>query len=161
MNNLGAAIMLVAKGTPFWQAGEEMLRTKDGDENSYKSSDAINNIDWSVLKEDSREYKTMLYYKGLIEMRKAYGIFTDLNTTVEYQELGTGMALIRFDDGNGGRAMVVLNPHSQALPVQIDGEWNLVANGERAGAEVISRDSGSVTVDGISVRIYVNDALVK
>ena len=161
MNNLGAAIMLVAKGTPFWQAGEEMLRTKDGDENSYKSSDAINNIDWSVLKEDSREYKTMLYYKGLIEMRKAYGIFTDLNTTVEYQALGTGMALIRFDDGNGGKAMVVLNPHSQALPVQIDGEWNLVANGERAGAEVISRDSGSVTVDGISVRIYVNDALVK
>ena len=161
MNNLGAAIMLVAKGTPFWQAGEEMLRTKDGDENSYKSSDAINNIDWSVLKEDSREYKTMLYYKGLIEMRKAYGIFTDLNATVEYQELGTGMAVIRFDDGNGGKAMVVLNPHSQALPVQIDGEWNLVANGERAGAEVISRDSGSVTVDGISVRIYVNDALVK
>ena len=161
MNNLGAAILMIAKGTPFWQAGEEMLRTKDGDENSYNSSDEINNIDWSVLKEDSREYKTMLYYKGLIEMRKAYGIFTDLNATVEYQELGTGMAIIRFDDGKGGKAMAILNPHSQALPCELDGEWNLVANVASAGAEVISRDSGSITVDGISVRIYVNDALVK
>ena len=161
MNNLGAAILMIAKGTPFWQAGEEMLRTKDGDENSYNSSDEINNIDWSVLKEDSREYKTMLYYKGLIEMRKAYGIFTDLNATVEYQELGTGMAIIRFGDGKDVKAMAILNPHSQALPCELDGEWNLVANVASAGAEVISRDSGSITVDGISVRIYVNDELVK
>ena len=160
MNNLGAAILLMSKGTAFWQAGEEMLRTKNGDENSYKSSDAINNIDWSVLSPDSLEYKTMLYYKGLIEMRKAYGIFTDNNTTVEYQELATGMALIRFDDGNGGKAIAILNPHSQALPYTLDGEWNLIANGERAGADVISRDSGNVTVGGISVRIYVNDTLL-
>ncbi len=34
MNNLGAAILMISKGTPFWQAGEEMLRTKGGDENS-------------------------------------------------------------------------------------------------------------------------------
>ena len=59
------------------------------------------------------------------------------------------------------KAMAILNPHSQALPCEIEGEWNLVANAERAGAEVISRDSGALTVDGISVRIYVNDALIK
>ena len=161
MNNLGAAILMISKGTPFWQAGEEMLRTKDGDENSYKSSDEINNIDWSVLSEDSREYKTMLYYKGLIEMRKTYSIFSNVNTTVTSETLGNGMAIIRFDDGNGGKAMAILNPHSQALPCSIDGEWNLVANAESAGASVISSDSGNITVDGISVRIYVNDALVK
>ena len=54
MNNLGAAIIMISKGTPFWQAGEEMLRTKNGDENSYKSSNAINNIDWSVLSDGIR-----------------------------------------------------------------------------------------------------------
>ncbi len=161
MNNLGAAILMISKGTPFWQAGEEMLRTKNGDENSYKSSDAINNIDWSVLKEGSREYETSLYYKGLIEMRKEFGIFTDIDSTVECEELGSGIAIIRFDDGKGGKAMAILNPHSQALPCEIEGEWNLVVNAERAGAEVISRDSGALTVDGISVRIYVNDALIK
>ena len=161
MNNLGAAILMISKGTPFWQAGEEMLRTKDGDENSYKSSDAINNIDWSALKEGNREYKTMRYYKGLIEMRKTFGIFTDLNATVECKEFGTGIAVVQFDDGKGGKAAVVINPHSQALPCELEGVWNLVANADRAGSEVISRDSGSMTVDGISVRIYVNDALIK
>lgn len=161
MNNLGAAILMISKGTPFWQAGEEMLRTKNGDENSYNSSDAINNIDWSVLKEGSREYETSRYYKGLIEMRKNFGIFTDINSTVECEELGSGIAMIRFDDGKGGKAMAILNPHSQALPCEIEGEWNLVANADRAGAEVISRDSGALKIDGISVRIYVNDALIK
>ena len=161
MNNLGAAIIMVSKGTPFWQAGEEMLRTKDGDENSYKSSDAINNIDWSVLKDGNREYATMLYYKGLIVMRKEYSIFRDNATVITYEETGSGLVVISYDDGNGGKAMVVLNPHNTALPCTIEGEWNLVADASSAGTDVISRDSGSVTVDKISVRVYVNDALLK
>jgi pullulanase len=157
MNNLGAAIIMISKGTPFWQAGEEMLRTKDGDENSYKSSDAINNIDWSVLKEGNREYQTMLYYKGLIEMRKAYGIFTNLEAEVTYKELGSGIAAVTFDDGNGGKALVVINPHPQDLPYTLEGDWTLVADGTRSGSAALSQDTGSVTLDGISVRIYVNE----
>lgn len=160
MNNLGAAIIMVSKGTPFWQAGEEMLRTKGGDENSYQSSDAVNNIDWSVLKEGNREYTTMLYYKGLIEMRKAYGIFTDPAVAVTHEEQGSGIVTVTYDDGNGGKALVIINPHNTALPCSIDGEWNLVADGENAGAAVLARDSGAVTVEKISVRVYVNDALL-
>ena len=161
MNNLGAALIMISKGTPFWQAGEEMLRTKNGDENSYKSSDEVNNIDWSVLKAGNREYETMLYYKGLIELRKAFPIFSSVDATVSYEELGCGIAVITFDDGNGGKAVVLVNPHMQALPCTLEGEWHLVADGSEAGSEVLSTDSGSVTVDRISVRIYVNDALMQ
>ena len=161
MNNLGAAIIMISKGTPFWQAGEEMLRTKDGDENSYKSSDAINNIDWSVLKEGNREYETMLYYKGLIEMRKHYDIFTDLSVQiVSAEELSNGVLAVTFDDGKGGQALALINPHNTALPCAIGGEWNLIADATRAGAEVLARESGTATVEAIGVRIYVNDALV-
>ena len=162
MNNLGAAINLISKGTPFWQAGEEMLRTKDGDENSYKSSDAINNINWSVLKEGSREYTTMLYYKGLIEMRKTFDIFTDHAATVaNVEELGSGILAITFEDGQGGKALAVINPHNTALPYTLEGEWNLVADGTRAGGAVLEKQSGSVTLEGISIRVYVSDGLVK
>jgi len=161
MNKLGAAILMVAKGTPFWQAGEEMLRTKDGDENSYKSSDAINNINWSVLTEGTREYETMQYYKGLIAMRKAYSIFTDTTTTVTEEQPGSGILTVMFDDGNGGRALTVINPHAQALPYTLDGEWNLVADSGRAGSDVIVRESGNITADAIGVRVYMNDVLVK
>ncbi|MBQ8768596.1 MAG: type I pullulanase [Oscillospiraceae bacterium] len=156
MNNLGAAILMISKGTPFWQAGEEMLRTKDGDENSYKSSDAINNIDWSVLKEGNREYATMQYYKGLIEMRKAYSVFTDTNTTVTAEALSNGVLKVVLDDGNGNKALALLNPHNTNLPCTLDGEWSLVANASAAGEEVISSNSGTFTVEAISAAIFVN-----
>ena len=160
MNRLGATLLMISKGTVFFQAGEEMLRTKDGDENSYKSSDAINNIDWSVLKEGSREYATMCYYKGLIEMRKAFDIFTDSSAQViSAEELGSGILAVTFDDGKGGQALALINPHNTGLPYALDGEWNLIADASQAGAEVIARESGSVTVEGIGVRIYVNDAI--
>ncbi len=161
MNNLGAAIVLISKGTPFWQAGEEMLRTKDGDENSYKSSDEINNIRWDVLTEGSREYKTMLYYKGLIEMRKSFDIFTDAKATVTCTELGSGMLEVYFEDGKGGKALAIINPNKTALPYTLDGEWALVADSENAGSETLKTESGNVNVDSISVRIYVNNVLAK
>ena len=160
MNKLGAAIVMISQGTPFWQAGEEMLRTKNGDENSYKSSDAINNIDWSVLKEGNREYETMLYYKGLIEMRKAYGIFSS-NVTVDAIELGGGAVVLKMQDGNGGEAIVIINPGRSNVPYSLTGEWNLVANAEQAGAATIARVSGGITVENMSIQVYVNDALVK
>ena len=147
MNRLGAAILLVSKGTPFWQAGEEMLRTKGGDENSYKSSDAVNNIDWSVLKEGSRTYSTMLYYKGLIEMRKAFAIFSDPAASIACEEQGSGLLVITYDDGNGGKATVLLNPHNTALPYTLEGQWNLVADGETAGAAVLPSCSAGKTIN--------------
>ncbi|MBO7253994.1 MAG: type I pullulanase, partial [Clostridia bacterium] len=161
MNNLGAAILLVSKGTPFWQAGEEMLRTKDGDENSYKSSDAINNINWEVLKEGNREYSTMLYYKGLIEMRKSFGIFSDVSSVIDYTSWANGIVAVSFTTSNGEKALAVINPNNVNLPYTLDGEWNLVADSTRAGGEVLAKESGSVTVEGISIRVYVNDTLAK
>ena len=162
MNKLGAAILMISKGTPFWQAGEEMLRTKGGDENSYKSSDEVNNIDWSVLQDGTMEYETMLYYKGLIEMRKAFPIFTSPSTKVtNVEELKSGMAIITFDDGNGGQALVVLNPHSTTLPYTLEGQWHLVADATRAGSAVLDTHTGSQNATGISASVYVNDRLAK
>jgi pullulanase len=153
---------MISKGTPFWQAGEEMLRTKGGDENSYKSSDAVNNIDWSVLQDGTMQYQTMLYYKGLIEMRKSYSIFTSPTTQIlSTEELGSGLLVVTFDDGNGGQALAILNPHNTGLPYTLEGQWNLVADAARAGSTVLTTESGPVTVEGISARIYVNDSLAK
>ena len=179
MNKLGAAIVMISRGTPFWQAGEEMQRTKSGDANSYKSGDTINNIDWSVLKEGKREYQTMLYYRGLIEMRKRFNIFrdsssavartgTDACPTVRYANgsvitcrlQDNRVLTVLFEDARGGQALAVINPHKSALPYSLDGEWNLVANEERAGYEVIGREGGCITLSEVSIRIYVNDALL-
>ena len=160
MNNLGAAIIMVSRGTPFWQAGEEMLRTKDGDENSYKSSDAINNINWSVLAEGSREYATMPYYKGLIEMRKAYALFSDLDVTIEHEEFADGALAVTIRDNDGGVALVLINPLNTDLTYELDGEWNLIADRERAGADVLATEEGKVSLPAIGIKIYANNTVL-
>ena len=156
MNKLGAGIIMVSKGIPFMQAGEEMLRSKDGDENSYKSSDAINNIRWDTLAEGSDAYATMLYYKGLIEMRKAYPILgTDGSVKITYGSFGSDGMTVLYEAADGSRALVLINPTPQAFPYTLEGQWNLIADGTRAGSEVLATESGSITVDGISIRVYI------
>ena len=45
-------LVLFAQGIPFLQIGQSFFRDKQGDENSYKSSDEINRINWSDLDEN-------------------------------------------------------------------------------------------------------------
>ena len=156
MNRLGAGIIMVSKGIPFMQAGEEMLRTKDGDENSYKSSDEVNNIRWDTLAEGSDPHSMMLYYKGLIEMRKAYSILgTDGSVKITYGTFGSDGMSALYEAADGSKALVLINPTPQAFPYTLEGEWNLVADGTRAGSEVLATETGSITVDGISIRVYI------
>ena len=158
-NRLGAAILMLSEGTPFFQAGEEMLRTKNGDENSYRSSDAINNIDWSALKKGTPAHDMMLYYKGLIELRGAFAIFRE-DAALTHAALGDGAAAITLTDENGGRALILVNPTKNSVPYTLEEEWNLIANGEQAGDAVLSKEQGTITMEGISILVYVDDLLL-
>ncbi len=162
MNRLGAAILMISKGTPFWQAGEEMLRTKGGDENSYKSSDEVNNINWEALTPGTPEHDTYLYYRGLIDMRKTYPIFSDVTAAITTETLSSGVLVVRYDDGKGGQALALINPYETALPYTLEGDWYLVASSEYAGgSSVPAPETGKVDVDAVGVRIYVNEASLR
>jgi pullulanase len=67
MHKLASAIVLLSQGIPMIHAGQEFMRTKDGDENSYQSSDWINRLDWKRRAELDHEVE---YMKGLISLRK-------------------------------------------------------------------------------------------
>ena len=154
-NRLGIGIILVSQGTPFFLAGEEMMRSKDGNHNSYNASDEINNINWEVLTADSNEYQMMLYYKGLIEMRQKYDIFrANSGVSVTFSSLPSGGIVAKYE-GNGSQALVLINPSALADTYTLSGEWKLVANGTQAGADVISTASGAVTVDACSIMVFV------
>ena len=158
MNKLGAAIMMISKGATFWQAGEEMLRTKDGDENSYQSSDEINNMDWSVLKKNTLRYNTMLYYKGLIEMRRELSIFRDASTAIKAQSLANRAVILTYDDGNGGKAKVVINSRHKDFHISFGEEWYLIADENKAGSTPFRKEA-SATVRAISMRVYINNTI--
>jgi len=47
MQNLGNSIVMFSQGVPFFQAGDDLLRSKSLDRNSYNSGDWFNAIDWT------------------------------------------------------------------------------------------------------------------
>ena len=155
MNRLGATILMASKGMTFFQAGEEMLRTKDGDENSYKSSDKINNIDWSVLDGESIQYEMMLYYKHLINVRKTYSIFTNNSSTITEVKTTNGRVAVLFENEIDGKALLISNPTSAEMTYELDGTWYMVVNGVDASAEPVLCEE-SITVPAYSAIILVN-----
>jgi pullulanase-type alpha-1,6-glucosidase len=48
MARLGMDVVALSQGVPFFMAGDEILRSKSGDRNSYNSGDWFNRIDWTL-----------------------------------------------------------------------------------------------------------------
>ncbi|MFU1798709.1 type I pullulanase [Paenibacillus azoreducens] len=72
MHRLGSAIVLTSQGIPFIHAGQEFMRTKNGEENSYKSPDEINWLDWERCAAHIGDVK---YMQRLIQLRKEHPAF--------------------------------------------------------------------------------------
>ena len=153
MQRLGASILMISKGTPFMLAGEEMLRTKDGDGNSYMSSDAINNINWEALTPDSDEYRMAMFYRDLISMRQNLGIFDDCDATVRIME---GFALeVTYRVHGNIKALAIINPQDTPFSYNLpSGEW-FVAIGQDGYPVDLTKDKQAAvqnaTVAGKSV----------
>lgn len=89
-NKLAAAYVMLSQGTPFINGGQEFMRTKKGDPDSYAADkkggvfwsniDEVNAIDLSMKKTYEDVYKV---YKGLIKLRKSHPAFTDGNATAK------------------------------------------------------------------------------
>lgn len=47
MHNLGLSLVLLSQGVPFFHAGDELLRSKSLDRNSYNSGDWFNRLDFT------------------------------------------------------------------------------------------------------------------
>ena len=151
-NLLGAGILFTAQGIPFFQSGSEFLRTKQGDHNSYKSDDSINEIKW---KDKSKYIDVFNYYKGLIEIRRAISLLRMDNTTEIKEKMNVYFA--NGDESCGviishtynkkcdfGEILVIYNATSidgydvnSFIPNAQAGGWYLIANENRAGLSII------------------------
>lgn len=137
---LANAIVLTSQGIPFIHAGDEILRTKFGDHNSYKSSININKIRWQWKK----DYKEVFnYYRGLISLRKAHPAFRMKNKEQVTKNMGIlpapdgVIAFILKDHANGDswkNIIVIYNPHEDIKEVNLPaGSWYLVVYENKAG----------------------------
>ena len=175
MNNLAAAIVLTSQGVPFFQAGEEMLRSKplpEGgyDHNSYKSDDSINSIKWDNLNNEAVA-DVSDYYAGLIAFRKAHPALR-MTTAEEVAEHITTLSDLEFNvqachisagaNGEENEIIAIFNPRSNDTVVTLpEGQWNIYVNADNAGTEVLGTAEGTVTVESISACVLVKAAAVE
>lgn len=66
MNVLANAVVMTSQGTSFMLAGEEFLRTKGGNHNSYNASYEVNELDYALKVKNASMVEN---YKKLIELK--------------------------------------------------------------------------------------------
>jgi pullulanase len=163
LDRFSASIALLAQGVPFIQAGQEFLRSKNGDSNSYKSSDLINSLKWDLR---AKNQKTVNYYKGLIALRHSHPIFR-MSSAAQVRKnlvfLKEPNNVIGYDlNGNGLKdswksILVFHNPNVAAVKVLLPkkADWKVVVQGASAGNKVLAtlKGAASVTVQGQSTLV--------
>lgn len=104
-DKLAAAFVFLAQGTPFINGGQEFLRTKNGDENSYSSNDTVNQIDISFKTTYSDVYNI---YKGLIALRKTNDAFT-AGSDVSVTTIKPGVTQYKCTGTSSGSFIIYFN----------------------------------------------------
>lgn len=88
---LANSVVLTSNGTTFMLAGEEFLRTKNGDSNSYNSGYATNELNYALKVTNIKWFEV---YKQLIEFKRTCGALhleqADMTNYCTVTKLGEG-----------------------------------------------------------------------
>lgn len=135
-HRLATGLVLLSQGIPFLHSGQEFFRTKQGDGNSYRSPDAINQLDWDRKTECKDNVE---YMKGLIQIRKKFACFR-LRTAKEIRSCIIRLPAVSPILGflyqtDQAEIILAINPavktNSLSLP---EGEWAVLADHQFAGS---------------------------
>lgn len=163
---LAYSILLTAQGVPFISAGDEMLRSKFGDHNSYRSPDLINAIRWG---NKDRFHAVNDYIRGLIELRRSHRAFrlktrNDIEKHMDVFRMHGGVVGFTLNDHAGGdlwKTIVVVHNASeseQTIELPARGRpWKIVVDGRRAGARSLGEVSDFARVPALSSMVLYDD----
>ncbi len=159
MDELAQAIVMTSQGVPFMQGGEEMLRTKQGNGNSYNAGDAVNEFNWARKAEYMNVFN---YYAGLIHLRNDHPAFR-MTTAAQIRKnlvfLPSPSNTVEFEllnHANGDRwknIVVIYNPNGPQSFTLPAGRWNVAATANRVGEKPLQKVSGAVVVPNITAEI--------
>lgn len=162
-NRMAAGIVLTCQGLPFWQAGEEFGRTKQGDDNSYLGPAARNALDWQRAHRPEFAALTA-FYRGLLAIRRAYPRLSGAHGEPEPFLTALPGWLIGFvpespEASSKGQLAIYYNPERTrqwaALPA---GDWRMLCDGTRAGATPFGPIvRGGLELAPVSVTILVSE----
>lgn len=120
--NLANSMVLLSQGVAFIHSGQEFMRTKFGDPNSYNSPDSTNQIVWSQTNRYSVDY-----FRALVKFRKAYQVFhyhtfNDILKNVQVDFLSDHLIKMRIHSENSHNIdfWVFFNAYEGFSPTLID-----------------------------------------
>lgn len=169
MNKMAGAVTLVSHGGYFMQAGEEFARTKNGDENSYASSDSVNKIDWTRVDTYSNVQQ---YYRGMLQIRNVFSGFKtewtrsgdnwhpngmNMEWLATDAEGVSAFTMTNTESGEWNKIGVIINNRKEDTTFSLgSGKWIVIADGNTAGLTKIAEYDGSaVKAAGKSVVVAV------
>lgn len=157
MHRLSSAMILTSQGIPFLHAGQEFYRSKNGVENSYNSSDEVNQLDWEMA---SQHQDGVKYIQRLVQLRKKHPAFrmrdaASIREHLQFEpcpEHAVAFTLRNHAGGDTEKHIYVLyyaarKESSLALPLL--GDWKVLLGEEHI--KRINRDS--LVVSGIGAVI--------
>ncbi|WP_327811948.1 type I pullulanase [Bacillus mobilis] len=170
MHKLSSSILLTSQGIPFIHAGQEFMRTKYGDHNSYKSPDSINQMDWLRRASFNNEVD---YMKGLIDLRKMYPAFRMTSAEQIKKQLSfidapkNVVAYSINGKGNGNKNeyfMVAHNANRESVEIALPskGPWKVLVDGKQSGSKplYVVRDN-KIKVPALSSLVLKTEKPVK
>ena len=171
IQKLANAIVLTAQGIPFLHAGEEIVRTKFGEHNTYNLPDSINQLVWSNKAEYSHVFT---FYRDLIALRRGHPAFRmptskmirkHLRFLDVRHELVVGFHLKEHANGDPWKNIIVFyNADAGEVKVSLpDGNFRVVAT--KFGINPIGVDtpglegvfSGSIKIPSRSLMVLTDE----
>jgi len=163
MHRLALAIVLTSQGIPFLHAGSEMLRSKNKDENSYKSGDGINMINWGSKR---AQKETFTYVRDLIALRKAHPAFRMGSTNLIGKHLvftdtkDDQLVIYQVHDAPGDEwedILVIFNGSKEPRTIDFPaGNWKQVVSGREVNTEGIGKiRKRRMGIPGREAAVYV------
>lgn len=137
---LATSMVILSQGVPFIHCGQEFYRTKKGVENSYKSPDQINMVDWSLLDEN---YEDVLYFKELLRIRKKYDLFRLIAPSkikecvrVSVNEHGTITYHLKDEDTE---LLVFFKNSTDLETIDLDDKYAVIFDGKGRSRRIVTR----------------------
>jgi pullulanase len=160
MDELAETINVTSQGIPYIQGGDEFLRTKGGNGNSYNAGDAVNQLDWAR----KQQYRSVFdYYTNLIHLRLDHPAFRMTSAAMIQQHLRFLAApenILHVEltgNANGdswNNIDLIFNPTSAPVTVTLPGgTWTEVADAGRIGEQSLGTATGTVTVQPLTAEI--------
>jgi len=159
IQEFAGGIILTSQAIPFMEAGDEMLRDKHGNANSYNAPDSINEIHWNWKIDNADVFD---YYRHVIALRKSHpGLrmttWQEIDKNVQTEQPRHGVVVNKINGSANGdtwqNIVVIYNSadnYEYPLP---SGAWRVAMERSDPQAGNDRSVTGKVVAEGTAVTV--------